>query len=400
MSFCLQFARLWPISARVTATQPIRDRILLVAGLVLSISMGAGLPAVAQDQPAPQQPAVRKVGTIKAINGKTVTLKVDTGTEVNIVIQDSTSLRQLPAGQRDLKQAVPIQLQDIQVGDRMLAGGKAGGDGQSVLATTIIVMKQADLAQKQQQEREDWQKRGVGGIVTAIDASGGLVTISVTPTYNIAVNTSPKTTFLRYSPNSVKFSDARPGTFDQIKTGDQLRARGDRSADGKQVTAEEIVSGSFRNIAGTVISVDATKNAVNVMDLITKKPVMVQLTADSQLHKLTPQMAQGLAMLLKGRPAGAPPPPASPGPPGGRPGGPPDLQRMLGRVPAVTLADLQKGDALMIVSTQGEGAASVSAITLLAGVEPVLTASSNAAGAATLLSGWNMSASMGDAASQ
>ena len=100
MSFCLQFARLWPISARVTATQPIRDRILLVAGLVLSISMGAGLPAVAQDQPAPQQPAVRKVGTIKAINGKTVTLKVDTGTEVRRItfghILKTTEIRRFP----------------------------------------------------------------------------------------------------------------------------------------------------------------------------------------------------------------------------------------------------------------------------------------------------------------
>jgi hypothetical protein len=73
---------------------------------------------------------------------------------------------------------------------------------------------------------------------------------------------------------------------------------------------------------------------------------------------------------------------------------------MLGRVPTVAISDLQKGDALMIVSTQGESGAPVSAITLLAGVEPVLTASSSASGAATLLSGWNMSASMGDAGTQ
>lgn len=182
--------------------------------------------------------------------------------------------------------------------------------------------------------------------------------------------------------------------------GDQLRARGDRSEDGKQVAAEEIVSGTFRNIAGTVTSVDAANSTINVMDLITKKPVAVKVTTDTQLRKLTPQMAQGLAMLLRGRPEGTPPAPASSGPPGGRPGGPPDLQRMLGRVPAVTLADLQKGDALMIVSTGSAGSSPVSAITLLAGVEPVLTASSNAGSAATLLSGWNMSASMGDAPSQ
>lgn len=375
---------------------------LLALGLVFGISMGALVPAaLAQDQPAPQQPLVRKVGTIKAINGKTVTLKVDTGPDVNIIVQDSTNLRQLPAGERDLKKAVPIQLQDVQVGDRMLAGGKPGDDGQSVVATTVIVMKQADLAQKQQQDREDWQKRGVGGIVTAVDASSGVITISVTPTFNIAIQTSPKTAFLRYAPDSVKFSDAKAGTLSQIKNGDQLRARGDRSEDGKQVTADEIVSGSFRNIAGTVISVNTAENTIDVKDLITKKSVQVKITPDSQLRKLPPEAAQRLAFMLKGRPEGAPPAPPA-GSPGARQGGggPPDLQRMLGRVPTVTLADLQKGEALMIVSTQGTDAAPVNAITLLAGVEPVLTASSNASSAATLLSGWNMSASMGDAGPQ
>lgn len=351
-------------------------------------------------QPAAPENVVNKIGTVKAINGQAVTLKVDAGPEINVQIQDSTRLAQLPPGQTDLKGAVPIQLQDIKAGDRMLVRGKPGEDGQSLAASRVIVMKQTDLAQKQQHDREDWQKRGVGGIVTAIDASSATVTISVTPTYSIAVKTSPQTQFLRYAQNSVKFSDAARGTFGQIKNGDQLRARGDRSEDGKQVTAEEIVSGTFRNIAGTVMAVDPANKTIQVMDLITKKPVQVQVTADSQLRKLTPQMAQGLAMLLKGRPEGASPAPAPPGPPAGRPGGPPDLQRMLGRVPTVQLGELQKGDALMVVSTQGEGASPVSAITLLAGVEPVLTASSSASGAATLLSGWNMSASMGDAASQ
>jgi hypothetical protein len=377
----------------------------LLVWLVLgSMCLAAQQPAA----PAQSPDNARKIGTVKAISGNAVTLKTDSGPEITINIEDSTKLAQLAAGQTDIKTATPIKLPEIQVGDRMLAQGKLSDDGQSIAAARVLVMKQADLAQKQQHDREDWQRRGVGGIVTAIDAATGTITISVTPTYSIAVTTSPKTIFLRYAPDSVKFSDARRGTFDQIKTGDQLRARGDRTQDGKQVTAEEIVSGSFRNIAGTVVAVDAAENTLKVQDLITKKPVVVKVTADSQLRKLTPQMAQGLAMLMKGRPEGASAatatasgtPGTGGGPPGGRGGGPPDLQRMLGRVPTVAISDLQKGDALMIVSTQGESGAPVSAITLLAGVEPVLTASSSASGAATLLSGWNMSASMGDAGTQ
>ena len=38
----------------------------------------------------------------------------------------------------------------------------------------------------------------------------------------------------------------RPST--QIQPGDQLRARGEKSADGTEITAEEVVSGTFRNI--------------------------------------------------------------------------------------------------------------------------------------------------------
>jgi hypothetical protein len=63
---------------------------------------------------------------------------------------------------------------------------------------------------------------------------------------------------------------------------------------------------------------------------------------------------------------------------------------MINRLPAVKLADLQKEEAVMIVSTPGTGGSEVTAITLLSGVESILT--SNATGGAALLSGWNISA--------
>ena len=108
------------------------------------------------------------------------------------------------------------------------------------------------------------------------------------------------TVLRRYAPDSVQFDDAKPSSLEQIKAGDQLRARGARSADGSEFAAEEIVSGSFRNIAGTISNVDAATNAITVMDLVTKKPVVVKISTQSQLLKLPPQMAQGMAMQLKG----------------------------------------------------------------------------------------------------
>jgi len=338
-----------------------------------------------------------------------------------------------------------MPLQELQVGDRMLIRGTASADGKAVVAISAVVMKQSDVAARQQQQREDWQKRGVGGLVKSIDASTGTIQLSVTSfaaTKNITVNISKSTVIRRYSPESVKFDDATPGTLAQINAGDQLRARGTHSPDGASLDAEEVVSGTFRNIAGTVSSTDPGQNTISVMDLITKKPLVVKVTPDSQLRQLPAAFAQRIATRLKGGSGDQPNGQAqNGGSPGGtaispadgssapgagtrsgggyqggsysgggggysgsganRSGGPPDFQQMLSRLPTVTLADLHKGDAVMIVATEGSGTSSPTAITLLSGVEPILTASPNSGRAATMLSPWNLGSSAGgDAATQ
>ncbi len=358
--------------------------------------------ALAQDAP---KPAAKVLGTVKSVSGTTLNLKADSGADVTVAVPDGTRIQRLAPGQTDLKTATPLQFKDIQVGDRMLVRVQSGASADSLVASSIVVMKSGDVAQKQQQDIQDWQKRGAGGIVTAIDAATGTVTVSVTPTVNVVIKSTKDTGYLRYAPNSVKFAEASKGTFDQIKIGDQLRARGARSADGKELTAEEVISGSFRNIAGTITSIDAAAGTITVKDILAKKSVTVKLTPESQMRKLPPQMAQRIAMLLKG-PAGGSQPAATPaagtpaagapataGPGGARAGGggPPDFQQMISRLPAVTLADLQKEEAVMIVSTPGTTGSDVTAITLLSGVEPILTAAPNGMSAAALLSGWNLS---------
>ena len=387
------------------------------AVVVAAVSLAVGVTLTAQDRPAGEssQPAagsaVKNVGVVKSIHEKNLVLKTDAGPEISISVPDSARIVRLAAGQTDLKSAPAITFAEIQVGDRMLLRGRAGGNG-DIEATTIVVMKQADVAQKQQHDREDWQKRGTGGIVSAIDSAAGTFTVSITPTLSVLVKTSKDTNFLRYSPNSVKFADAQKGTIDQIKTGDQLRARGTRSADGKEIAAEEVISGTFRNIAGTINSIDAANNSITVKDILAKKSVVIRFNSDSQLRKLAPQMAQRLAFFLKGgaqaaqggapaggqTPAGGTPRPGAGqgGGPGARPAGAPDFQQMLNRIPSVTLADLQKEDAVMVVATQGTAGNEVTAITLLGGVEPILTASPNGTSAAALFSGWNLGAPGGE----
>jgi hypothetical protein len=387
-------------------------------------------PSGEQTQQAAGTSAVaRRIGAIKAINGTAITITPDTGPDINVTVQDNARIVRIPPGEKDLKNATPIQLQDLQVGDRILVGGKTSDDNASLSASSVVVMKKSDLETKHQQDLQDWQKRGVGGLVGAVDPAAGTVTISVTSfsgKKNVIIHASQTTVIRRYASDSVKFDDAKPGTLKEIHPGDQVRARGERSADGGEVTAEEIVSGSFRNVAGTVNSVDASASTLSVQDLLSKKTVLVKVTADSQVRHLPPEMAQRIAARLKGAAAGgagaapgqtaptqaggrAGSPGSTPagataeggagprgnGAGGGRSGGAPDIQRMLSSLPASSLADLHKGDAVILVSTEGTAGAGT-AIQLVSGVEPILQAAPNA-GQAMMLAPWSLGGPAGEA---
>jgi hypothetical protein len=260
-------------------------------------------------------------------------------------------------------------------------------------------MKQSDVATRQQQEMQEWQRRGAGGIVRAVEAASGRITVATGANQTVTVQTSGNTQFLRYPVDSVKFSDANKSSINEIKPGDQLRARGTRSEDGQQLTADAVISGSFRNIAGTVNSVDASAGSVTVMDLITKKSAVVKITPETQMRKIPPEMAQRIAFFLKRSPAASGDQSSGPGAGGGQgmrtdgpsggQGGAPDFQQVIRRMPSATLNDLQKGGAVMIVTTNGAPGEEVTALTLLSGVEPILTAAPTQT-SANLLSGWSM----------
>lgn len=369
----------------------------------------------------------RRIGSIKAIQGNIVTLTPDNGPDLSVAVQPNARILRIAPGAKDLTNATPVALQDLKTGDRVRVRGQAGSDPNSISALEIIVMARTDLDARRQQEQQDWQRRGVGGLVANVDTATGTVTISVTGfsgKKDIAVHTTGSTVFRRYAAGSVKFDDAKPSTLAEIRAGDQLRARGQRSSDGLELTAEEIVTGSFRNVAGTVVSVDTESGTVNVHDLLTKQSVAVKVTPDSQLHKLPPEFAQHIAMRLKGAMLPGTPasssaakssqsgPPSNTKPPetgmrgapgaanggmagGARMGG--DFQQILSRMPALTLSDLHKGDALLIVATQGSASAGATAITMLSGVEPILEA---APSQAMMLTPWSLGGAPGGEGAQ
>ena len=415
--------------------------ILAAAALaaVLSSGFATATPAFAQAPAAAS--ANRALGTVKSISGTTLTVATDGGPTVTVSVADGARVQQ----SADLKTVSPSSFDQIAVGDRVLATGTAGDAG-ALTATRVIMIKSTAIAERNQGLQADWNRRGSGGIVTAVDPSDGAISIS-SGTRKITVDTRSSTIYRRYAPGSVKFEEAKPGTLADIRPGDQLRVRGDRSPDGLTVTAEEIVSGSFKNLSGTIVSLNAATNSLVVKDLATKKNETVTVSSESDVRSLPPEMAARFAPRPAGagapgagapggpggtpgaaRPDGAGGPPAAaaaggappaaasgrpaggygggygagggagapggPGAAGGRPrGGAPDLAALIPRLPKAALTDLKPGQALMIVASGNGAGGPYTAITVLSGVEPLLT---GPASSALTISPWSLGGGGGE----
>ena len=334
-------------------------KLFCAQSLLMKLWTGFLVLAICSAQAPPALKSV--IGEVTAIDaaGKQFKLKGDDGSAYAITLSDSTSFLRVPPGEKDLKKAAKIAFSDVNLGDRMLARGPLSDDGKTLPARTVVIMTKADLAQKHEKDRAEWQRRGTTGVVTALNADNKEITITTR-------GREPKTVvidaaaagFRRYAGDSVRFDDAKPSSFAELRPGDTVRALGDKNEDGTRFKAEELVSGAFQTIAATVESVDAASGEVRLMDLQTKKPVTVRTNQNSMLRRLDPGVAAMLARRLRpdaagagsggpasGPPAGAAPagvPPAGPGGGGGGgfrgglggPGGPgggggtPDLQQL------------------------------------------------------------------------
>lgn len=426
------------------------------ARILISVGMCLSAVPVAFAQAAGQSSAIRPVGVVTELKPGKLTLHTDAGTEMTVVMPEGTTVLSVPPGAKDLKSATPLKVDDINLGDRVLVRGTVSDDQKSVAAKSVIVMSRASLAAAHHEESQEWQKRGVAGVVKAVDPATKQITIAApntpptpgNPTHPVVISLGKDAVLLRYAPDSIKFSDAKPAPMDEIHIGDQLRALGSKSEDGASFTAEKLVSGTFRNIGATVISVDTEQRTVTVKDLSNGKPLLVKINAESKLHTLPQMVAMMIARFNSGAPAASPAgpggPPAAPGGQGaavnggnpsarpaggaggqgwqgrqggqgnwqggqgggpggpggggfggGTAGGPPrDFNQMLERTPQLALPDLKAGQALIIVSTEGAKPAEVTAIAVLAGVEPILEARPKGSNE-VFLGPWNMSAGGG-----
>lgn len=402
-----------------------RRFLVLLALFVCTLSQVA---AEARAQTAdPAITATRVFGKITNIDAPAgqITVKTDAGSVVQININTDTTFERMPPGETDAKKAVAINVADIAIGDGIYARGRVAEDRKSVPAQKVIVVSQSEIAQKQERERVEWRKRGLSGLITALNPQTKEITVTARTAEGpkqVILPVTDKVKMRRYAPDSVKFSEAKKSSFADLQVGDQLRAKGDRSPDGTHFTAEEIVTGAFRTSGGTITAVNAQTGEIKVTDVQTKQPLTIVVNKDSTLKRIPPDFMQMMTMMQGGAagggapgsggaqgtgPAGGSGNAARPatgeraqgsggasggqsaqtgarqgaqggaaggpgaGSPGGGAGGGFDIQRVIDNLPAVTLAELKPGEMVLLSSTKGADPARATAITLVSGVGPL-----------------------------
>ena len=362
------------------------------------------LPARAQSAAAPAAAGQRVSGAVKSTSATGLTVTTAAGQDVVVTISDAAKVLVVAPGSKDLKSATPGTLGDVAVGDKVLVVEDASGT-----ATRVILMKAVAIAATHQAEEAAWSKGG-GGIVKSVDPAAGAIVIA-SGLKTVTVMVTPQTVIRRYAGGSVRFEDAKVSTIAAIQKGDQLRVRGTKSADGSTITADELVTGMFKNYSGLISAVDASAGTVTLKDLTTKKSVTVAVGANSDVRRIPPMLAERVAARMKGTgatgtagPGGTAGTAGTAGAAGNVPSGPggpgadgaarersagSDLSQMLSRLPTETLAGLKVGDAVMIVATSpSSDTETPMAVTLLAGVDAILRASPS--GQTMTLSPWSL----------
>jgi Cu/Ag efflux protein CusF len=340
------------------------------------------------------------VGEVKTIDAtaKQLTIKTDAGSTVTVSLSDKTTYKKLAPGETTLTNATDVTFADLAQGDRVMARGTVSADQKTVPAVMVVVMTKGDLAKKAETERAEWRRRGILGVITALKPESKEITIThrtMAGNQSVVIPVSDKTEMLRYAPDSIKFADAKPSSFGELKVGDQLRALGDRTDDPLRFNPQKVVTGSFRTVGGVVTAIDAAKGEIEIKELEKKTPLTVVIKQDAVLRRFPAEFGMGFGGRPGGgapggaapagggqgqagqgnaqqRPAGAGPGGAGPGGAGGpgRPGF--NINDMLERLPTISIADVKVGDTIIVSSTQGVDPSRLTAISLVAGADTLL----------------------------
>jgi hypothetical protein len=303
-----------------------------------------------------QAPTSKSVlGAVESFNKETnaIAVKPDNAAAVTVKLLPNTIVQRIAPGQTSLTNAVTIVPSDIATGDRVLVTLASNGAD----ALRVVIISASDIAKRDEADRQDWAKRGISGIVSAKNGNQILLKLK-TPRGDVqqTISVSQKTQFRQYSPDSVRFADARLSNLDAVNVGDQIRARGEKSSDGLHVEAEEIVFGTFLTRAGSVVSLSVAPKEIVVKELGSGKSFTIRLTPDSSIKEIP--ATEGL----------------------GTPAAGANLAQLVERLPAGKFEELKPGTSVVVSGPKGSEADRVTAILLVTNADPLIRLASTPSG--------------------
>ncbi len=342
-------------------------------------------------------------GEIISLSSEKIELKTKDGV-ITVMLSPTTQFKRIPSGNPSLKSAIDSTFSEIVVGDNLLVTGMVTSDKSKIPAKAVYLISKSDIAARLAKENAEWSTRGMNGKVVSVNRIANQIVVStrtVVGETKTTVSPKEKAVFHRYAPDSIKFSEAVVSEIGEIQIGDMFRALGDKG-ENNTFQAEEIITGAFSTTAGTITAIDIEKNEVTVMDIQSKILVTVSLKDTSIVKQFPAEVAQRLAMMQmmaasgegtqpgqgtrppqgtgqgqEARPGGGNGQGGGARPGGGRGG---SIDEMLEGFPNIGVKDLKVGEMIAVSSSKTADPTRITAIKLLAGVEPFLKAPQMAAG--------------------
>lgn len=378
-----------------------QQTILTLVACVLSVGMadaqqtpqtpGTQSTAAAAPQQETKNASGRALGEVTAIDQSAgqLTLKTDQGETVAIVVNEKSTYLRVPPGESTLEKAVKSSLAEVRVGDRVAARGQGSDSNKLIVARQLLIMSKAEIVRENERGRLEWQRRGIAGIITSLNPEKREIALQMRGAEGvrqILVVAGERVNFRRYASDSVRFSDARLSSFKDLQPGDLVRALGNRNAEQTRFDAEEIVSGAFKTVGGTVSAVNPATNEIKISQLGTLQPLTIVVNPNSMIRRLPPPLAA--ALFPKGQGGSAQPTTVNanstqadgaaktaagdgaenrPRADGGE-----DLLEKLERLPALALDTVKPGEIIVVSGTRGADASRVTAILFLTGLNAVL----------------------------
>lgn len=350
-------------------------------------------------------------GDVTAISDGKIALTTVDG-PIEVIIVSASVFKKVTAENLSLKGAVASSVSEIAVGDKLLVSGLVAEDKKSITAKTVYLMSKSTIAERNSKELEDWRNRGTTGRVASVDPMTNAITVTVGSgmmAREVAVKPDQATEFMRFSPDSNDFAKAKKSSIAEIEKGDEIRVLGNRNADGSEIAAEKVVTGSFSQTGGTIKSIDIEKGQITIQEVWSKKVVTISVLPVSVLKQFPAEMATRLAMFNAMQQSGFRPPDGQQNPqnaqqnpqnaqqnprnaqqnpqqnpeqrtpgqmPGGgmgqggaRRGGVDDSQ-----FPVLKITDFKVGDMIAVLSSKSTDPAAVRAIKIYNGIKPFIDA--------------------------